>query len=349
MRFISSREGLAKFGVPYGPDAVAFAFMSGGNSANGERPPDFEAVVGNGGINGGANSTIAADTPDSTSGEGVQTQETTLMEGEGDNQASSSSVDDLSMSRSVDSSSGNRETVKAPVDIEGVATTIILENARNEGQPEKGVDEREIEGIIEERPIINKGKGKETFALGDQDPPEESKPCASAACVASTTTDGPSAPPEQPPATSIATPTSPEPEATVTSLAEFGRVRAPFVATIILPTSTTQAFATKPSLPPMISDSMTSRAASSLSYASFVSNDSNGTFRTAVESMTSRRRSQWSATADEDDAGYDTADDGGHVDKEYINAPTIDPTSAASVKQNRPLSTATVTGASDVL
>jgi len=64
---------MARFGVPYGPDAVAFASLSRVDLANEEQPPDFDAAVEGSSLRDGDEARVVAGPSSRVSGEGNQT------------------------------------------------------------------------------------------------------------------------------------------------------------------------------------------------------------------------------------------------------------------------------------
>jgi hypothetical protein len=59
VRRIYSRDSFGRFGVPYGPDAVAFAlWLSRNDLVFGGVPPGFEETVGSGSSSGGGGATL---------------------------------------------------------------------------------------------------------------------------------------------------------------------------------------------------------------------------------------------------------------------------------------------------
>lgn len=353
MRLISSREGLAKFGVPYGADAKAFASMSATDLASGERPPGFEAVAGENGSGGDASTSAAAEPSASTSGEGERAQETVLVL-EDNSQASSTTSP--SQPGSSDDSPAEQGVIVALVNPEDNSLSASL-SRRNEGEIEKGADDKEIEAV-EEVMSKHKGKAKETLALEDKDPLEEDKNLESTANVMPLATTGTTSSAEKKPGPSEEAVATAEPGTTVTDSTDHEIINEAPMVTPESVQSTIQTDGTSPSPPPIQQTSssivdtginppstsldlpqpglpyqvdalkrerLDSRV-SLLSYESTASLASNGTFRTAAESMRSRKDQKWTSTAAEEDddfgEGYDTADDGNVTEGEGSSRPS---------------------------
>ncbi|KAJ3556323.1 hypothetical protein NP233_g12004 [Leucocoprinus birnbaumii] len=213
MRLISSREGLAKFGVPYGPDAKAFASMSAVDLLTGERPPEFSTVVGGENSNeAGASTSAPAEPSASTSNEA----ERATGPETGEEAANASSA---SPRQSSEPSSEGQELQTSTQDV-SASTDLAVETG---GEPEKDINV-EIVAVIEEIVSLDKGKAKEVVVMEEMNSLEDNKSLSNAALPATT---------------EVVSPPSQEPEPSPESATTFKNSRdtrfAIFAVTTVVP------------------------------------------------------------------------------------------------------------------
>ena len=300
LQLISSREGLAKFGRPYGPDAVAFASMSAVDLDTSQRPPHFEAAVGETGDSGGASTGATRELSVGAADEAQLAQETVMGP-------------DEEVPRSADSSQP-RLPGSLPAEQNTNATL-----ASTEGRTMHDVqgEDKSEEALI----VVHKGKAKEISVQESNNLPMGIKGHGYITCSV------PEVPliTEQTPTSEVET----DLEAIVTGI-EVSKT-----SDIILPTSSSSAPQSS-AIDYLISSPTKSASSNSLlanhgqpkpgqpaqsnhilerseSHASLASR---GTFQTAVESMRSRKVEKWMGATDderEDDLSefcHDTVDDG---------------------------------------
>ena len=313
LQLISSREGLAKFGRPYGPDAVAFASMSAVDLDTSQRPPHFEAAVGETGDSGGASTGATRELSVGAADEAQLAQETVM----GPDEEVSRSADS-SQPRLLGSSRAEQNTNATLASTEG--------RAMHDVQGEEKSEKTSV--------IVHKGKEKEISVQESNNLPMGNKGHGYITCpvpeVPSTT--------EQTPTSEVET----DPEAIVTGI-EVSKT-----SDIILPTSSSSAPQSS-AIDRSISSSPTRSASSNSLLAnhgqpklgqpaqsnhilerseSHASLASRGTFQTAVESMRSRKVAKWMGATDderEDDLGEfcrDTVDDGNTMEGDDDKRPS---------------------------
>lgn len=319
MRLIASRESLARFGVPYGADAVAFASLSRDNLTIGERPPEFEAAVSGEGDSsgGGASARSAAGVSERRSGEGSQVQEAPTNEANLNTAAGSSTstpLDGLPVERAADMAvvAGIPVTHSA-LDVNGVA-----ESDEKADEDQKDDDEGQE--------MKDKGKSKEVMTEEKQSLPthELEQEVQTFVFVDPTglneTSSPPKATPEVPASNPLAegpasvqvvpprpisrpvTPSTSSSEESTTSTPPSDISPPPTKASAAPPSSyhpPPQTHLRSPDEPQQRSESR----ASQLSYASQTSYASDVTFRTAAESLSSRKGPRWPNVSDDEDDG----------------------------------------------
>ncbi|KAH9903445.1 hypothetical protein C8Q73DRAFT_662207 [Cubamyces lactineus] len=119
LRLISSRESFARFGVPYGPDAIAFAASA--SRVELEPPPGFEEVAGEGEAAGPSMSASSSEAPATTQTESSSSapappeaeSANTSTSTSGDESASDSTPESQAQSRA--DSTGEAEAVRESV------------------------------------------------------------------------------------------------------------------------------------------------------------------------------------------------------------------------------------------
>lgn len=332
MRMICSRDSLVRFGVPYGPDAVAFASLSRENLVLGEMPPEFEEIVRPGsGSSSDTNGHSATGVSQGENGEITRAQVTTTSNGISQETTAGSST--------TSSASGlPAEREPDTIDVEGLPVgNSALKKHKESGTSEQPKDEQRIQvignsneeaqGPSNLNPTTpdhsksensgNKGKAKENTADEQSRLIRESNPEAQGASHTDSTTphdtlsltqsDVPT-PPGVPPLNSMVEssvtteikPTTPPPNPTTSLPPTSSEAITRELPSNALRSAESLAAPPPSSYQPALSqDDRPESRASQLSYAS------DATFRTAAESLSSRRRKYTSD--DEDDEDHDEA------------------------------------------
>lgn len=324
LQLISSREGLAKFGRPYGPDAVAFASLSAVDLVTGQRPPDFGAAVGETKGSGVSGADAMGEPSESTADEPQPTSETVVRPDQERSPA------DLSQSRSPDIPSAGQDTNATLASTENIAS----HDVRGE--------EKSAKVVV----AVHKGKAKEIPAQENNDSPEETKDRRyikrSVPEVSSETKQVPASEIGSDPEamfSSIKASTGPDMALLVPSLSaprtsatELSNSSSSIQSAPFNTTSRTNSLLADHGQPksgqPARSSLMLAHSESHVSLLSYTSIISRATFQTATESMRSRKVAKWmGATEDEhgddlDEFSYDTADDGNTTEGDGNSRPS---------------------------
>ncbi|KAF9450038.1 hypothetical protein P691DRAFT_811283 [Macrolepiota fuliginosa MF-IS2] len=370
VRLIANRENFTRFGVPYGPDALAFASMSRVDLADGDRPPEFEEAVGTGGANVG----VADGSPTRASAENVGVQGASAVDeanhGTGHSASRPTSLDGLPT-----------EQGPSARDIDGIPATVAANGVgleREEGKEEaidKGKEQEAVKVEEATNSEVQRAVQEDTTCLLPTPEERGTEP----ETLTSVPAEVPAPPEASSEATSVSVPITP---ATATSLPEvLPKSESPVPTKISAPPPSSYHPPVDPYLHPQ--DGTPQRPESRASQMSHMSYASDMTFRTAAESLNSRRGISRAGTTrgeddDEDDEDAEELDDdnnSGHGDgdldteedhrpstptlgrkstarhgREGTDATITDVTPIAlpgvgSVKQKRHISTATVTRA----
>ena len=320
LQLISSREGLAKFGRPYGPDAVAFASLSAVDLVTGQKPPDFEAAVGETRGSGAPSAGATGELPEGTADEPQPIPDAVVRPDQEHSPAN------LSQSRSPDILSAEQDTNPTPAGTENIA----IHGVRGEEKLAKVVV------------AVHKGKAKEISAQENNSPEENKDLCYIRHFVPEASSGTKQVPTSKigsdleamfssieastAPDMALLVPSSSAPQTPATDFPNFfsSIQSAPFKTT-----SRTSSLHGQPkSGQPARSSLMPARSESHASLLSYTSITSRGTFQTATESMRSRKMTNWMGAADdehEDDLGefsYDTADDGNTTEGDGDSRPS---------------------------
>jgi len=302
LQLISSREGLAKFGRPYGPDAVAFASLSAVDLVTGQRPPDFEAAVGETRGSGAINAGAMGQPSEGPVNEPQPIQETAVRPDQERSPA------DLSQSRSQDIPPAELVTNAIPASTENIAihdvNSDLPEGNRDHCHikhpvPEASFETRQVNQV----PTSEIGSDLETMLSGI-----EASTALDTALLA--------------PSLSVL-----QNSATDFLVSSSSLQSAPF-NTVSRTNSLLSDHGQPKSGQPARSSLMLARSESYASLLSHTSIASRGTFQTATESMRSRKVTNWMGATDdehEDDLGefsYDTADDGNTTEGDGDSRPS---------------------------
>ncbi|EKM78412.1 hypothetical protein AGABI1DRAFT_114698 [Agaricus bisporus var. burnettii JB137-S8] len=324
MRMISSRDSLVRFGVPYGPDAIAFASLSRENL--GEMPPEFEETVApGGGSNGDTNSNSAVGTSDGDDGENARVQEVTTSNG--DSQVTATGY---STTPSADGLPGVQ--VPAEINVEGLPAIDgahkengVQKHPEKEEQPVQRIDHPEQETQSRSNPDPTTPDHSKAENTGDQgkmkvmaadnqsqlvhEMEQEAQgsshvdPTIPHDTLSKETSDLSSSPETRTAHSMIENPitTVVQPPTPLTSPTVIQPLTPSKALTDELPSDAPQSV--KPSAPPPPSSfhpvsSQDTRPESRISQVSYASD---GTFRTAAESLSSRWRRNTSDDEDDED------------------------------------------------
>ena len=325
LQLISSREGLAKFGRPYGPDAVAFTSLSVIDLVTGQKPPDFEAAVGETRGSGVPSAGATGEPSEGIADEPQPIPESVVRPDQEHFPA------DLSQSRSPDISSTEQDTNATPAGTENTAIHDVPD------------EEKSAKILV----AVHKGKAKEIPAQENNDSPEENKDhCYIKHFVPEASSETKQVPTSEIRSdleamfSSIEASTAPDIalllpsfSARQTSATDFSNSSSSIQSASFNTTSRTNSLQLVDHGQPKSGQSARSSLmpARSKSHASLLSNTSitsRGTFQTATESMRSRKMTKWMGTTDdehEDDLGefsYDTADDGNTTEGDDDSRPS---------------------------
>lgn len=329
--------------MPYGPDALAFASMSRVDLDYGERPPQFEEVVGTGNGSdraGDSNTSTTAESMTRADGENIQMQVSEADEASRDDNAPRSTPPDgLPVKQGSDPLSFEG--------IQGTSSTLILNGVM---EPEKGEKDDE-----EKKEAVGKGKAKEVVKLEStiSPVPQAQHAAPDGSLIVEEGTSEPTrvsinlaavpAPPEAPEAgstsvqsalaTSMSAPasssTSESPVPASDSLLPSDPPTTPATSTTSATSPPSRDPTSEPLLHPQNGTTLrrSESHASQLSYTSRMSHTSNITYRTAAESLSSRRGirrpSALEGGDDEGEANQVKDDDIDTAENERASTPTF--------------------------